>query len=76
MGCKTCGTGLSDKQREVLEALAKCKDACGSKDIAAESGLETKQVSCQLTALKKKGYVVSPVRCKYEITEEGKKAIA
>ncbi len=77
MGCKTCGTGtLSDKQREVLDALSKCNEPCGSKDIAASTSLEPKQVSCQITALKKKGYVASPARCKYEITEEGKKALA
>ena len=78
MACKSkCGSkGLSDKQREVLEALAKCKDACGSKDIAAATSLEPKQVSCQITALKKKGYVDSPARCKYTITEEGKSALS
>ncbi len=77
MACKKkCGTGgLSEKQREVLEALAKCDSACGSKDIAAATSLEPKQVSCQITALKKKGYVASPARCKYEITEEGKKSL-
>ncbi len=74
MGCKSCGT-LSDKARQVLEAMADCKGACASKDIAAATGLETKQVSCQITALKKKGYVASPVRCKYEISDEGKKAL-
>jgi len=78
MACKSkCGSkGLSEKQREVLEALAKCKDACGSKDIAAATTLEPKQVSCQITALKKKGYVDSPARCKYTITEEGKSALS
>ncbi len=76
MGCKKCNTGLSDKQTLVLKALAKSKDPSGSKDIAAASGLEPKQVSCQITALKKKGFVSSPVRCKYEITQEGKKALS
>lgn len=77
MGCKKCGpTGLNDDQRKVLQAFAKSKDACGSKDIAAATGLESKQVSCQITALKKKGFVESPVRCKYTITKEGKKALA
>ncbi|HHL33048.1 MAG TPA: Fur family transcriptional regulator [Desulfobulbaceae bacterium] len=78
MACKSkCGTkGLSDKQRTVLEAMAKCEQACGSKDIAAATGLEPKQVSCQITALKKKGFVESPVRCKYTITGDGKSAIA
>ena len=77
MGCKKCGpTPLNENHKEVLEALAKIKEACGSKDIAAVTSLEAKQVSCQLTSLKKKGYVASPVRCKYEITDDGKNAIA
>ena len=77
MGCKKCGsTELSEPQRQVLEAFAKSEEACGGKDIAAATGLESKQVSCQITALKKKGYVASPVRCKYEITKDGKSALA
>jgi Fe2+ or Zn2+ uptake regulation protein len=76
MACKKCvPTALNDNQRQVLEALAQCKNACGSKDIAAATSMEAKQVSCQITALKKKGYVASPARCKYEITKDGKKAI-
>ena len=77
MGCKKCSeVSLSDPQRKVLEALANSKEACGGKDIASAAGMEAKQVSCQITALKKKGYVDSPVRCKYAITEDGKKALA
>lgn len=77
MGCKKCGpTELNENQRKVLEAFAQSKEACGSKDIASATGLESKQVSCQITALKKKGFVESPVRCKYEITSDGKKALA
>jgi Fe2+ or Zn2+ uptake regulation protein/predicted transcriptional regulator len=78
MACKTksCKSeGLSERQRQVLEALAKCKKACGSKDIAEVTSLEPKQISCQITALKKKGLVASPVRCKYEITKDGKSAL-
>ncbi len=75
MGCG-CKTGaLSDEQKQVLEAMANCDGPCASKDIAAATGLETKQVSCRITALKKKGYVESPARCKYEITGEGKTAL-
>ncbi|PID72152.1 MAG: Fur family transcriptional regulator [Desulfobulbus propionicus] len=74
MACKP--KGLSDKQRVILEALANSSDPCGSKDIAAATNLEAKQVSCQITALKKKGLVASPVRCKYAITSEGKGALA
>lgn len=77
MGCG-CGSGkksLTDEQKQVLEAMDNCDDPCASKDIAAATGLETKQVSCRITALKKKGYVASPVRCKYAITNDGKAAL-
>jgi len=63
---------LSERQRVVLEVLATSDDVCANKDIAAATSLEPKQISCQLTALKKKGFVTSPVRCKYEITEAGR----
>lgn len=77
MACAACKTkGLSETQRQVLEALAKSSEACGSKDLAAATGLESKQVSCQITALKNKGFVSSPARCKYEITDEGKSQLA
>lgn len=73
MGCATCeSTALSDTQRRVLEALAQTPEACGGKEIAAITGLESKQISCQITALKNKGFVTSPVRCKYTITDQGK----
>jgi Fe2+ or Zn2+ uptake regulation protein len=73
MACKPCGsTPLNENQRQVLEALAQSTEACGSKELAAATGLEAKQISCQITALKNKGYVSSPARCKYKITELGK----
>jgi Fe2+ or Zn2+ uptake regulation protein len=77
MGCEKCTTSaLGDQQRQVLEALAQISAACGSKDIVAATGLASKQVSCQITALKNKGYVTSPARCEYQITEQGKKILA
>lgn len=73
MACPACGTTtLSEAQRHVLEALAKSSEPCGSKELAAATGLEAKQISCQITALKNKGLVASPVRCKYEITDQGR----
>ncbi len=63
---------LNDQQRQVLEALANSAAPSGSKELAAATGLESKQVSCQLTALKNKGFIASPVRCKYEITDQGR----
>ncbi|MBU0962249.1 MAG: transcriptional repressor [Proteobacteria bacterium] len=75
MGCGCKKDSLTDEQKQVLEAMAKCDGPCASKDIASATGLEAKEVSCRITALKKKGYVDSPVRCKYAITSEGKTAI-
>lgn len=73
MACSSCNSNsLNENQRMVLQALANSPEACGSKELAAVTGLETKQISCQLTALKNKGYVLSPARCKYEISEQGK----
>lgn len=75
MGCGCKKGELNEKQKEVLEAMNKCDGPCASKDIAEAVGKETKQISCQITALKKKGFVDSPVRCKYEITSDGKNAL-
>ena len=65
---------LNERQREVLTALKTCGKLCTGREIAAVTSLEPPQVSCQLSALKKKGLVVSPIRCKYKITKAGKNA--
>jgi len=75
MGCGCKKGELSSEQKQVLEAMANCEGPCASKDIATATGLDTKQVSCRITALKKKGYVDSPVRCKYGITSDGRAAL-
>ena len=77
MGCPSCGSNtLSDQQRTVLTALAQTNEPCGTKELATTTGMESKQISCQITSLKTKGYVASPVRCKYAITDLGKDALA
>lgn len=70
-----CKKGLTEEQKQILVEMAKMSDPCASKDIAAATGLESKSVSCRLTSLKKKGYISSPARCRYEITAEGKAQI-
>jgi len=72
-GCKT--EALSEEQKQILEALAKMENPCGTKDVVAATGLESKAVSSRITEMKKKGLVGSPVRCKYAITEEGRSAL-
>ena len=79
-----CGCGCScssnskvagNESKLILEALAKCADPCGSKDIAEATGLDKKVISDQIADLKKKGLVDSPVRCKFGITAAGKASI-
>ncbi len=75
MGCGCGNSDLTDEQKKLLNALANNSEPCGSKDIAAATGLELKQVSSRISDLKKKGYVDSPIRCKYAITDEGKSVL-
>lgn len=75
MGCGCAKKGLPEEQKKVLQAMADCDGPCATKDIVAATGLDAKVVSCKLTDLKKKGYVDSPVRCKYGITTEGRTAM-
>ena len=61
--------------KQILEALAKCDKPCGNKDIAEATGIDKKVISKEIAALKKKGLVDSPVRCKYGITDDGRSAL-
>lgn len=72
-GCKS--VALTDEQKQILEALAKIQDPCGTKEVVAATGLDAKVISARITAMKKTGLVGSPVRCKYAITEEGRSAL-
>ena len=67
---------LTGEQKKILEALAGAEAPCGSKDIVAATGLDKKLVSNKIAAMKKAGLVDSPVRCKYGVTDAGKKAIS
>lgn len=58
--------------KEILEAVAKFDKPCGTKDVAEATGIDKKVVTKEITALKKKGLLDSPVRCKHGITAEGK----
>lgn len=75
MSCACGAKPLTDEQKQILKAMAKSTELCGSKDIAAATGLAAKAISCRITALKKKGLVESPVRCKYTITDDGRSAL-
>lgn len=77
MSCAcACGAKtLTDEQKQILKAMAGIQKPCGSKEIAAATGLDSKAISSQITAMKKVGLVDSPVRCKYGITDDGQAAL-
>ena len=68
-------TELTGEQKKILEALAGAEAPWGSKEIVAATGLDKKLLSNKIAAMKKAGLVDSPVRCKYGVTEAGRKAI-
>ena len=67
--------GLDEVQKAILNALKEFIEPAGCKEIAEKAGLPTPKVTGKLRGLKNKGLVESPVKGKYVITEEGKKAL-
>ena len=66
---------LDAKSKKVLQALADADAPLANKQIANASGLESKEVSATVKALKSAGLVDSPARCKYGLTDDGKSAV-
>lgn len=74
MACKSDGDWKMDQDQEkILAALNGMSDPASGKQIAGEAGLDAKIVSKKMKTLKTKGFIDSPVRCKYAITDLGKK---
>lgn len=75
-GC-ACGSkqGLSEEQKKILEAFKKSGKPLGAKDISEATGIDQKQVSGEISKLKKMNLLDSPVRCKYGITGDGVNAL-
>ncbi len=67
--------GLDQGQKKVLSVLNEMGKPLAPKQIAEAAGMESKDVSAKIKGLKKLGYVDSPVRCKYAITDAGKTSI-
>ncbi len=67
--------GLDEGQKKVLAVLNEMGKPLAPKQIAEAAGMESKEVSAKIKVLKKLGYVDSPVRCKYAITDTGKASI-
>ena len=66
---------LDEKSKKVLQALARADAPLANKQIANASGLDGKEVTAAVKALKSAGMVDSPARCKYGLTDQGKSAV-
>ena len=54
----------------ILEAMKKAGEPLNAGKIAELTGLDRKVVDKTMTAMKKDGSIVSPVRCKWEPAEK------
>jgi hypothetical protein len=61
---------MADKESIVLEAMKKAGKPVKPGDIAPMTGMDSKEVSVIINALKKKGKVSSPRRCFYTPSEK------
>lgn len=68
-------SGVSADATKVLKTLSASDTPLANKQIASASGLESKTVSDVVKALKTQGLIESPARCKYAVTDQGRKAI-
>lgn len=66
---------LDNDQKKLLSALNSLGKPASGKEAAAASGLDEKTVGKLITKLKTQGFVDTPVRCKYGVTEAGKKEL-
>ncbi|MBN2723706.1 MAG: transcriptional regulator [Deltaproteobacteria bacterium] len=58
-----------------MEAFAGINGNAGTKQISEITGLDAKVVTKAIKELKALSYIESPVRCKYTITDSGKKIV-
>ncbi len=61
---------MDDKQLAVLDAMKKAGKPVRPGDVATATGMDSKEVSKIITALKDQGKVHSPKRCFYAYSEE------
>ncbi|MFQ6053159.1 MAG: hypothetical protein ACE5OO_02870 [Candidatus Bathyarchaeia archaeon] len=67
---------LGEEQRGILKALTRLTEPAGCKVIGETAGIPWRTVMAKLRGLKREGYVESPVKGKYVITDKGKEAVS
>ena len=66
---------FNDVQKKILQTLLQSGKPVSGKEVGETSGVEAAIVGREIKKLKDKGFVDGPERCKYGITEAGKKSI-
>lgn len=61
---------IMNEKQQILEAMKKAGEPLNAGKIAELTGLDRKVVDKTMTAMKKDGSIVSPVRCKWEPAEK------
>ena len=54
------------EKEQILEAMRKAGEPLNAEKVAELPGLDRKTVDKAFAEMKKEGYIVSPVRCKWE----------
>ena len=67
---KTQEVYITNEKQQILEAMKKAGEPLNAGKIAELTGLDRKVVDKTMTAMKKDGSIVSPVRCKWEPAEK------
>ncbi|OIP44910.1 MAG: hypothetical protein COX17_02045 [Deltaproteobacteria bacterium CG23_combo_of_CG06-09_8_20_14_all_60_8] len=79
MACtkKPCNNAiaLTSEQKIILSAMAATSSPLACKEIAQAAGLDSKAVSSKMQGLQTMGYIDSPARCRYAITDAGKQVV-
>jgi len=68
-------SGLGDEEKAILRALNELKEPAGCAAIGEKAGIDWRKVMGKLRGLSKDGYVESPVKGKYVITNKGKQTL-
>ncbi len=63
---------LTEEQERILRAMAGMECPVASRDISKATGIPSKSLSCRIRSLKTKGFLHSPARCRYELTDAGR----
>lgn len=59
-----------EAKEKILEAMKKAGKPVTAGELVEPTGLDRKEVDKAMSALKKTGEIVSPVRCKWEVASK------